>query len=431
LLKLSKGRIYVKAGATPIALANAAAVSTYIFGLPNSVDAVTDEHGWTVIPYGVWAHAAGYQRFGMKEAEAIVDAFKSGWGRLKRAIVGLPIFKGHPDNPDMANLYPDKTEYGQIADMEVRDTGLAVKQVLGAAGAALVANGRDRISPNWYVRDTGERKNDRPIFEPVAIKSVGLVSKPNIPNLSLVNSKETEPMKDALLALLKAIFPSLTNESADADFVAAVTELTKRPLPEALANAQNDAATAKASLAAVTADRDQQKARADAGAKALANEKAAKTKAALDGAIKAGKITAAERPTWETILANDYDAGLKILESVPKKVKTEPRADSKTLAEADRHARAAFANGQTGADDGANPGSDGNMVNRGAKIQEMVNKEMVALGHHPGMTPSQKNKIRNQAWANVKREMPGLFAPADVGKADGSRHADDDEPAKE
>lgn len=428
MLKLSKGRIHVKAEA--VTLANAAAVSTFIFGLPNSVDAVTDAQGWTTIPFGIWPHAAGYQRFGMKEAEAIVDSFKSGWGRLKRAIVGLPIFKGHPDNPDMANLYPDRTEYGQIADMEVRDNGLALKQVLGAAGATLVANGRDRISPNWYVRDTGERKNDRPIFEPVAIKSVGLVAKPNIPNLSLVNSKDTEPMKDALLAILKALFPSLTNESADADVVAAVTELAKRPLPAALANAQNETAAARAELATVKSDRDAQKVRADAGATLLANEKAAKTKASLDAAIKSGRITAAERPTWETVLANDFDGGSKILESIPKKVKTEPRARSADLADADRHAREAFANGDTGAD-GANPGADGNMMNRGAKIQKLVDAEMTALGHHPGMSVSQKNSIRNRAWANVKRQMPGLFAPAESGRADGSRGGEDGEDGKE
>ena len=32
------------------------------------------------------------------------NAFKSVCGRIKRAIVGLPIFKGHPDEPELAQM---------------------------------------------------------------------------------------------------------------------------------------------------------------------------------------------------------------------------------------------------------------------------------------------------------------------------------------
>ena len=58
---------------------------------------------------------------GKDQAEQIVTAFKSICGKLKRAMVGLPVYKGHPDVAGMEAKYPDKTEYGQVAEMEVRD----------------------------------------------------------------------------------------------------------------------------------------------------------------------------------------------------------------------------------------------------------------------------------------------------------------------
>jgi hypothetical protein len=391
-------------------LANNAAVSTHIFGLPNSVDSVTDEHGWTVIPFGMWPHTAGYQRFGQKEAEAIVSAFKSGWQKLKRVIVGLPVFKGHPDNPEMANQYPDKSEYGSVADMEVRDDGLAIKHVLNGKGASLVANGTDRISPNWFVDDTGERKNGRPIYAPTSIKSVGLVKKPNIPNLSLVNSKENDSMKDLLIKLL-----GLANEATDEQIVAGVTALAGRPEATELANTKNELAVASAKVTTLAADLAAEKTRADQGATALANARTERVTALVNDAIKTGRIVAADKATWTAILMADADGGAKILANVKPAIKTRERVDSATAAEADRKAREAFANG----DDGSDAGPDGNeLANKGAKIQKLVNAEMDAL-KNCGL---KGNALRNRAWANVKGHMPSLFTD--------SGHDDPDETTK-
>ena len=403
-------------------LGNAAAFDTFIFGLPNSIDAATDADGWTVIPFGLWPHTAGYQRFGAEQAATIVNAFKSGWGKFKRAICGAPVFKGHPDNPEMANQYPDKTEYGQIADMEVRPEGLAIKQVLSAKGASLVANGLDRISPNWYVRDTGEKKNERPIYEPVAIKSVGLVKKPNIPNLSLVNSKpEDSTMKELLIKLL-----ALANEATDEQIVAAVTELSKRPKADELANAKNETATLNAKVADLTTKYDSEKARADASAVELANGRKTQVESLVNSAVKDGRIAAAEKATWTTILTNDFNNGAKILANVKPALKTRPRATTETLADADAHAREEFANGDDssdGQDGGAN--LDG-MANRSSKIQKLVNEEMNQLKQ--GGCALTGNSLRNRAWGNVKKHMPSLFTDGGSAHDDHETGADGDKP---
>lgn len=388
-------------------LANSAA-SIFVFGLPNSVDAAIDERGWTELPFGMWAHSKGFQRFGQKEAESIVDAFRSVCGKLKRALVGAPVFRGHPDNPELANQYPDKTEYGQVCDMEVSDTGLRIKHVLSNAGSSLVTKlGLDRISPNWLVSDTGETKEGRPVYAPFAIKSVGLVKKPNIPNLSLYNEAETHPMKDKLLAIL-----ALANTATDDEIVAAVTAFSKRPKPEELDTAKNNLVIANARVESLETQVASEKKRADDGAKALANERTVAVKGELDTAIRTGRIAAADRPTWEKIMANDFEAGRKVLAAVPAKIKVKERARTEDLAEADRIAREAFANG----DDGADLGADGNeMSNRAAKITGLVNKEMAGMGDDCGLKGNAK---RNRAWSNVKKNFPKLFEPLASGTGD-------------
>ena len=384
-------------------------MSSFIFGLPNTIDVQTDEHGWTVIPFGMWPHSAGYQRFGQKEAESIVEAFKSGWGKLKRAICGVPVYKGHPDNPAMANEYPDKTAYGAVSDMEVRDEGLAIKQVLIPAGSLLVANGLTRISPNWFVSDTGERKNERPIYVPTAIKSIGLTKKPNIPNLSLVNTKDDPPMKDLLIKLL-----ALSNEATDDQILAAVTDLTKRPEGKTLDNAKNELAVATGKVAELTGKLEVETKRADEGALALANERKSQIESTVTLAIKEGKIAAAEKETWTRVLTLDLEAGRKLLGNAKPTLKTTARVTSATLSEADAAARKEFANDGGADEDG---GGETAANSRRAHIQKLVNSEMKSLSGC-GVTG---NSLRNKAWANMKRQYPKLFTASDYSKDDGSK----------
>ncbi len=153
-------------------------------------NAVTiDEQGWAFIPYGDWPHEQGLQKFHRPQAEAIANSFNSMSGRFKRAVCGLPIFKGHPDLPGPpGDAYPDKDDKGQIAAMEVRPDGLALKLVLGNAGVELVRKGWKYISPYWEVARLGLSNGGFQVFEPTSLRSVGLVVKPNIPTPSLANS---------------------------------------------------------------------------------------------------------------------------------------------------------------------------------------------------------------------------------------------------
>lgn len=277
-----------------------------------------DEHGWTVIPFGMWPHAKGLQNFGKEQATAIYNAWHGMMGVFKRAVVGYPVYKGHPDVPGLEEDFPDKTEYGQIADMEIRPNGLAIKQVLSNAGAELVKAGWKFISPFWDAEPSGT-KDGHILWSPFKINSIGLVKRPNIPNKSLANNS---PMNKALLALLK-----LAADSTDDQVLAAVTTLANNYSTGVTSLANAETAKTAAEQAAATS-----KTALETANTALANEKAARVIDALDGAVKTGRITIAEKPVWKGRLETNFAVESAALANVAPTVKVTGTAEQAALA---------------------------------------------------------------------------------------------------
>lgn len=325
-------------GSCLTALANEARFTGPAFiGLTNEISAPAGD-GWARIAYGEWPHAQGLQRFGKPQADEMVGYFKNTWNQLKRAVTGLPIFKGHPDLADVlreqrASLandaqrrdfdrriielerqYPDKKEYGTIADMEARDDGLWLKPVLSPGGAALVNEGRKFFSPHWLARTLGT-EHGRTVYAPALFLSIGLTDRPNIAGTSLVNQQPEPTMnKTLLLQLLAALGRTpLANEATDeqinAELTAALpvaTALAQRPEATALANEQTARGTAETQLT-------ETKGQLTAAQTALANEKSAhaatvkaRNEALVTGAVKAGRIQEAARAVWTGRLERDF-----------------------------------------------------------------------------------------------------------------------------
>lgn len=274
-------------------------------GLSNELDASAGD-GWAVIPYGEWPHEKGLQRFGKPEAEEMVRYFKGTWNRIKRAVVGMPIFRGHPDVAGLANQYPDKATYGAIADLEVRDHGLALRPILSTAGAALVnEKGLKFFSPHWLAR-TRPPEGGRPVFAPALLVSIGLTDRPNISGTSLVNDQPESRTRMDLLKLIGLL--GLANTATEADVEAHLASLSKRPEPTALANEQTARTTAEAKVTELTA-------KLTAAETALANEKTAAAAAVktrdeglVAAAIAAGRILPAAKDVWLARLARDFAA---------------------------------------------------------------------------------------------------------------------------
>jgi hypothetical protein len=325
-----------------LALANSA--TQPVLGLANDLTIGAD--GWALIPYGDSLHNGAnaeransldevkgkpgvIQRFTRERAVGMANVFHSFTGKIKRAVIGMDVYRGHPDCAAFAKLFPDKSPRGTIADLQARDDGLALKIVLNERGAADVESGFNQFSPYWMGAHVGE-ENGRQIYEPALLKSIGLVPKGNIPGLSLVNAapdtfseNQTTTMKDQLIALLALLGITVPPETADDAFAPFIDQAKAALKPKIEAEAELPAANAKmvAAQTALTetvaaAKADKETALANAKTETEATVKTLRTAAAqaiVTSVIAAGKLPAAKRDEQVVALANAADFGAAAL----------------------------------------------------------------------------------------------------------------------
>lgn len=379
-----------------------------------------DDKGWAFIPYGDWPHEAGLQKFHRPQAEAIANAYNSMAGRFKRAVCGLPIFKGHPDMPGAAGeAYPDKDDKGQIAAMEVRSDGLALKLVLSNAGAELVRKGWKYISPYWEVARLGLSSAGFNLFAPTALRSVGLVVKPNIPTPSLANNAahaanpKNKTMNPKLLALL-GLAADATAEQIETAVVAHTTKVTT------LANEATLLVTTKGELTAlqgkvVTLENAATKSTTDLtdARTALANERKARINDVIVVAIRTGRATEAEKKTWADRLEANFEAESAALANAAPKVKTASDIPA-MLKVLENQMKASLAN-EVASDDGdEDDGKDESGMGNGdyakLKPEERAAKMKNLINDHMGKLANTPQAVRyNAAYANAKKGNPRLF----------------------
>jgi len=360
-------------------------------GIANELD--LDEQGWQVIPYGDHGHSNGIQRFGQPQAESIVKEFKKITQKIKRALVGLPVFNGHPDCKAFANVYKDGTEYGQVADMEVRPNGLAVRMVLGSMGEALVRSGRKFISPFWDVHQA-TADDGKSYFLPHRMKSIGLVATPNIPNpTSLLNAAQAENdmNKAKLIALL-----ALANEATEEQIEAKITDLLKRPAPQDLANEKTERSKFEGQATSLANENTQLKTDLTASKEAFANERKARCDEAIAAAIRGGKIAEADKATWEGRLTRDFANESKALAALPKSIKTEGLTEGTAFEKAAADLKKA----------GELTEENEPIANAGSKIVDLVAAKREEF-KKSGMAHA---KAHDMAYQHVKKNHPKLFA---------------------
>ena len=304
----------------------------HLVGLSNDITATIDADGWARVPYGDHPHEMGLQRFGKAQAEEMVGYFKNTWNKIKRAIIGMPIFRGHPDIEELANQYPDKTSYGQIADMEARDDGLYLRPVLSEDGAALVnEEGLRFFSPHWLATELPAERGRR-VFAPAFLVSIGLTDRPNIAGTSLVNSKadpaadaSKTPTQDTIMPQWLLILLGLANDAPEETVKTKLNELLARPEPTALANEQSRATTLANENTTLKADVAAKETRVTELETALANERTALRTALVDAAIRDGRITDADKPVWLGRLEHAFANEAPALAALKPVVKTQSR----------------------------------------------------------------------------------------------------------
>lgn len=311
------------------------------------------------------------QRITKESAQGMVAEFHNSRTGLKKFLRGCNIYVGHPDMPGLESRYPDKTPKGVFADMAVREKGIYGLPVFTNEGMDLVegrklVNGQKCRGFSGRLIDSvpdGEA-NGLPVYCPTKIISAGLTPHPHLP-VEFFNSDDTlaEPsadktkqqnnMKMKLLALLAALSlkPQFANADAptDGETEAALDQINAR-----VAEFANEQTTLKQKLlglckkvgiafaneaeitdpAATLAQVEDKVAALENAKTALAgdvtaartqfaNEREARISDELGRALADGRITAADRPTWEGRLkvaaqfANELNA-LRALRPVVK-----------------------------------------------------------------------------------------------------------------
>jgi len=290
---------------------------------------------WVEVPFGNHDHKNGMQVFDRDAAERIVANFNLSKSPF---FGGLPWYVGHPDVPEFARTYRDKTAQGWVKEMKTTDTALRLRVKWNKRGEGIIANEEFKyFSPVWGCAPVPGKARQ---FRPVRMKSVGFTNEPNIGVMPLSNANEAnQPTNDLmtpkeLAALLgldpetatqESITAALTarnetlaaNEKACAD-AAALLLANERAAATALAAERTAREAAEATLA------NEQTARTAADT-AFANERKARIDLVLADAIRTGRITEAQRGPWANELATDFDAKSVELANVHPAIHTDAR----------------------------------------------------------------------------------------------------------
>jgi phage I-like protein len=314
--------------------ANEASTEDVVIGQEVQIDVANaaSGDGWQMLaPYGDFPHSLGLQRFRKEDAEAIVSDYNSFPNALLKAF-GLPFYVGHPDHPAFKGE-PGNTDmraYGRVKKLEARETGLFGNVKWNSLGKELIANEEFHgISPNWRMKREGS------VFRPVSLKSVGFTNSPNmpIPAPFAANSETIEKMKKIALAL--GLPETATEEQIAQKCLemansqsTAQTEINRlKGVETEYASKKTEFANAQQSITTLTTERDT--ARTDlANTKTaletantnFANARQSHVKLLLDQAQKEGRISQADRTTYETEFANaaTFDNALTRLNGAKK-----------------------------------------------------------------------------------------------------------------
>lgn len=358
--------------------------------------------GWAQLaPFGDYAGTAmlrqsdgsikkfpAFQRLDKQAADGMVANFKSAWQRVKRYFTGCPIYVGHPDVPAFANDYPDKVSKGMITDLAVRDDGLYCKPVFTNEGSDLVETKRYRAFSGYWSADPVGEENGKQIYRPDLLKSAGLTNKPNLP-VHLMNeaSQQKPPTQESMKKIITWLAKhgiTIANESTEDQALAALEQLEPKltsvaTLANEKATLSNEKQTLTGTITARESTITQLTQERDTARTNFANERKARVTAILDVAVGEGRITAAERPQWETRLGNEasFTNETEALGKLEKKVKT----NSITLEMGGRKVEIA------------------NAQDRKDAVDKLVKAEMAVNGNDYG-----------KAYSTVQRLNPALFA---------------------
>jgi hypothetical protein len=270
------------------------------------------ERDWIrITPFGEFPNKVGLQVVDRASGEAMVSAFNAVSTKLATLWRGLPIYEGHPDDPEWRRANPGvrTVAVGRVKELQLRDDGVCGRVAFNELGTPLVrgeAPAYDAQSPHWGMSPLPQRKKT---FRPMELNSLGLTNHPNIPGTELGLNEDSQlsaldsqlpnyAMKKHIIALLAALGRPVANADTvtDDQLAAAVNEAV--PVATAAITAVNELATVKPQLTAATNQVQSLTTQLTAanGLVKAANE--ARVDLVLTSAINEGRITQAQRAEW-------------------------------------------------------------------------------------------------------------------------------------
>lgn len=347
-------------------LANASEDTCFVIVLDN--EASFDDEGWALVapygehkltrnikgPGGAVVQQKFVQVFDESAADAVLSNENSMFKRVKRALFGLSVYKGHPDLTKYEPTVLTNAGHGKPVTLaqvdKLRKTGRGLEahfNLLPEAEPIIANEGCKFPSVLWQVKPTGER-DGAIIASPFKLLSIGLTPHPNISGVdALANARPQEhggepenpndTMQKQLTAWLLAQGIILANSATDEEVLAAIQ---KR-----VTTLSNEINTHTAMITTLTNERDTVK--RDLGEKttALANaqtqfkdERKNHSAAVIDLGINQGRIKVADREKEITTLSNaaDFAAASKEVLARARQFKTTgtDATDTKALANA-------------------------------------------------------------------------------------------------
>jgi hypothetical protein len=336
-------------------------------------DAATlDEEGWALIaPFGEHPKTRLVKKNGRlveekfiqvldnESADQLLSRENSLFRRIRRAVVGIPVYKGHPDlrdySPETAAPPVKKEIFGTIHKVRKTGRGIEAHFVLTPAGADAVENGGSKYpSALWLVQPI-RRRGDAILAKPFKLLSVGLTARPNISgveslanantNLSSVALAKEDPYQQQKEPEMKLIAGWLLAQGAALANTESPTESqvldALQKLHAAAAGEVTSLGNENSTLAGENASLKSQISNLSSAAGALENEKAelkslsAILKSAwathvVDLAIARGKINVAERAARIETLSNaqDFDQQANLLLASATRYRTAGSAES-------------------------------------------------------------------------------------------------------
>ncbi len=312
-------------------------------------DAATlDEEGWALIaPFGEHPKTRVVKKNGRlveerfiqvldnQSAEQLLSRENSLFRRIRRAVVGIPVYRGHPDlrdhAPETAGAAGKKEIIGTIDRVRKTGRGIEAHFVLTPAGAdAVEKDGCKYPSALWLVQPIGQR-GEATLARPFKLLSAGLTAHSNISGVeSLANARgdrqETssvaKAMEDRQEPEMKLIAGWLLAQGAALANAESPTETQVLEALQKLHTAKAGEVTSlgneKSTLAGENADLKFRISSLNSSAAALENEKAdlktqiaglksGQATAVVDLAIARGKLNVAERSARIEALGNAQD----------------------------------------------------------------------------------------------------------------------------